>query len=214
MAWRTQCGVLDTRLARGSACHDYVFFLLGVALHFSTVARRGGGFVFSLLELRHAYTHYTPGMDMGWGYIMIPSSSWERKGWDGTTMGRGVNTTSRGSTRIYLAVCVPRGPRPGLPKIKVQVMTRRRSIWCRRRRVVFGMRREMMKPQKVRARGLPRTGPSRSVVVSPSVGVPLGSIRGSREPPRWGDRQCLFRLRDPPRSIDVGVEKGHSINMT
>lgn len=89
MAWRTQCGVLDTRLARGSACHDYVFFLLGVALHFSTVARRGGRFVFSLLELRQAYTHYTPGMDMGWGHIMIPSSGWERKGWDCTTMGRG-----------------------------------------------------------------------------------------------------------------------------
>lgn len=46
----------------------------------------GGRFVFSLLELRQAYTHYTPGMGMGWGYIMIPSSGWERKGWqhDGT----------------------------------------------------------------------------------------------------------------------------------
>lgn len=133
-------------------------------------------------------------------------------------MGRGGgNTTSRGSTRIYLAVCIPRGPRPGLPKIKVQVMTRRRSIWCLRRRVVFGMRREMTKPQKLRARL--RASPDGTIEIRRRIaecrGAP-GSIRGNREPPRWSDSACSdFAIHRGQLMFLVLKEcKVHSINMT
>lgn len=157
-------------------------FLFGVALHFSTVARREAFSFFELAgvtaNIHSLYTGHGHGMGIHHDTKFGLGKEGMAPRWD---VGGG-NTPSRGSTRIYLAVCIPRGPRPGLPKIKVQVMTRRRSIWCLRRRVVFGMRREMTKPQKLRARGLPRTGPSRSVVVSPNVGVPLvlSGVTGSR----------------------------------
>ena len=71
-----------------SAGHDYVFFLSGVALHHSTVAWWRGVFLELAGVTANIHSLYT-GHGHGMGYIMIPSSGWERKGWrhDGTWEG-------------------------------------------------------------------------------------------------------------------------------